>query len=141
MAFKKWLARLLLSLFTLLFIYPAILFAVLVLGFTDAWKPAAVMLASALLLRIILQREVARIQPARKPVRKAKPSKRQQGSFPGLYNEDGEPPPQLSDIYFDLATHLREQEEILRIIKEQNRDGGHHAEGCPCGACRAASYL
>ncbi|WP_308638053.1 hypothetical protein [Paenibacillus silvisoli] len=116
MAFKSWLAKLVLSLFKLLFIYPAILFAILVLGFTDAWKSGVVMLVSALLIRLLLRRDTF---ISARPVGKAKP--KQPGGFPGFYNEGGTSPPQLSDIYFDLASHLKEQEEIIRIIREDER--------------------
>ncbi|SFT27793.1 hypothetical protein [Paenibacillus sp. BC26] len=116
-AFKSLLTKLLILLFTLLFIYPAILFAMLVLGFSDSWKSGTVMLVSALLLRFILKREVAKLPP----IRSVKEDRL--GSFSGYYNDE-ESPPQLSDIYYDIAAKLKEQEEIVRIVNQLNEKPG-----------------
>ncbi|SDX73773.1 hypothetical protein [Paenibacillus sp. CF384] len=116
-AFKSLLTKLLILLFTLLFIYPAIVFAMLVLGFTDSWKSGTVMLVSALLLRFILKREVAKLPPIRRM------KQEQLGSFPGVYTNE-ESPPQLSDIYYDIAAKLREEEEIVRIVNQMKEKPG-----------------
>ena len=52
---KLFISRLFILLFTYLFIGPAIIFSVLVLGLTSSWKSGLFMLGSALLLQIIVK--------------------------------------------------------------------------------------
>ncbi|QHT59612.1 hypothetical protein GXP70_06365 [Paenibacillus lycopersici] len=122
--FKSFLTRFTIELFLLLFVYPAIGFALLVLGFTSSWKSGTLMLVSALLLRFALKREAAASRPgfrasrSRGTRRSASRSAKQPNGFGGFYDQ-GSAPPQLSDIYQDMATQMREQEALLKIIREQ----------------------
>ncbi|MBM7566084.1 hypothetical protein [Paenibacillus sacheonensis] len=129
--FKSFLAKSAIELFLLLFIYPAIGLALLVLGFTSSWKSGTIMLVSALLLRFVLKREAAAIRPMRRGKRwgRRPRGKRQRGQtggnglkdrFPGEF-ERGVSPPQLSDIYADMAAQLREQEALLAMLRQQER--------------------
>ncbi|WP_141501416.1 hypothetical protein [Paenibacillus luteus] len=52
--------KLLAVLFTLLFIIPAILFSILVLGMTESWQSGTVMLATSILLLIIVDLQAKR---------------------------------------------------------------------------------
>ncbi|MFC4810579.1 hypothetical protein [Paenibacillus sp. GCM10023250] len=130
-AFTSLLARLMIFLFTAVFIYPAMLLAFLVLGFTSSWKSGVVMLVSALLLLFVLKREAAALPPAPRgrlrPFGRKRRSVRALSRFPGEYDDRETSPPQLSDIYFDLAARMKEDEELLYILKAM--DGGPEAGG------------
>ncbi|XEC92988.1 hypothetical protein AB6A23_16545 [Paenibacillus tarimensis] len=52
--FKTAVSKLCILLFNYIFIYPAIILSLLVLGLTSSWKSGVVMLVSALLLKIVL---------------------------------------------------------------------------------------
>jgi hypothetical protein len=125
--FKSFLTRFAIDLFSLLFIYPAIVFAMLVLGFTSSWKSGTLMLVSALLLRFVLKREAAAARTAVRQTR-GKSSGRTLNPFPGIYDDQASPP-QLSDIYYDMAAHMREQEALLAMIREQEeREDRQHEQ-------------
>ncbi|NBD23914.1 hypothetical protein [Paenibacillus glycinis] len=144
--FKSLLTKTLIRLFTAFFVYPAILFACLVLGFTSSWKSGTVMLVSALLLLLVLKREAAAIRPAgvwrttrkRKPRRGTPAGKRPLGYFPDAF-DSAACPPQLSEIYSDMAAQLREQETLLALLRTMDgKPGGKHPEGCQCSSCEQA---
>ncbi|MBO7747652.1 hypothetical protein I8J29_26035 [Paenibacillus sp. MWE-103] len=167
-AFTSFLARLLIFLFTAVFIYPAILLAFLVLGFTASWKSGVVMLISALLLLFVLKREAAALPAVprgrMRPFGRKRPAVRALSRFPGEYDREASPP-QLSDIYFDLAARMKEDEELLHMLKAMDGSpeaGGErrrapvanpgagagagpnvtlrarHAAGCTCAGCSPA---
>ncbi|AZN39749.1 hypothetical protein [Paenibacillus albus] len=124
-----WLIRLLITMFTVVFIYPAIAFACLVIGFTPSWRSGLLMLVSALLLRIILKWEMRQMKPMRRSA-----GVQQLSHFPGRYEEEASPPP-LSDIYYDIASDLREQERIMIIINKRPQGDNGHPANCRCQSC------
>ncbi|SEO52013.1 hypothetical protein [Paenibacillus sp. OV219] len=134
----SWLIRLLIATFTVVFIYPAIAFACLVIGFTPSWRSGLLMLGSALLLRVILKWETRKMRPIRRSA-----GEQQLSIFPGMYEDEASPPP-LSDIYYDIASDMREQERIMNIVNKRNTDicppGSGHPANCKCQSCsRVAS--
>ncbi|QHW31206.1 hypothetical protein GZH47_10275 [Paenibacillus rhizovicinus] len=126
--FKLFLTKFTIELFLLVFIYPAIVFALLVLGFTSSWKSGTLMLVSALLLRFVLKREAAAIRPGFRKSRTRTRARRSRGGpaskalrpFPGVYDHEASPP-QLSDIYYDIAAQMKEQEALLAMLKAQEK--------------------
>ena len=99
---KLFISRFFILLFTYLFIGPAIIFSVLVLGLTSSWKSGLFMLGSALLLQIIVKLYSMSIHIRRKS-----------GRGRGRSLDDEAPPPPLSEIYFDIFTQHREQELLI----------------------------
>ncbi len=128
---KLFISRLFLLLFTYLFIGPAIIFSVLILGLTSSWKSGLFMLGSALLLQIIVKLYSMSIYIRRKS-----------GRGRELYL-DGEAPPPLSEIYFDIFTQHREQELLIGEMMEQRigtvQDNSQSAES-RCQYCNEIRY-
>ncbi|REE67986.1 hypothetical protein A8990_14035 [Paenibacillus taihuensis] len=128
----SWLIRLLIATVTVVFIYPAIGFACLVIGFTSSWRSGLWMLGSALLMLVILKWESRQFRPARRSGRST--VVQELGQFPGVYDNDASPPP-LSDIYYDIAKGLREQECLLDLLNKDAEDTRRHSVNCRCVAC------
>lgn len=100
---KEMLSNLFLFLFTHLFIYPAIIFSILILGLTTSWRSGLSMLISALMLKIIVK-----FYSRNKHVYPSK-SKRD----PRILSETSiyyEVPPPLSEIYYEVTVQQREQD-------------------------------
>jgi hypothetical protein len=110
MDMKIFISRLFILLFTYLFIGPAIIFSVLVLGLTSSWKSGLFMLGSALVLQIIVKLYSMSIHIRRK-------SRRGRGR-----SLDDEAPPPLSEIYFDIFTQHREQELLIGELMKHRTD-------------------
>lgn len=133
----SWLIRLLIATFTAVFIYPAIGFACLVIGFTPSWRSGLLMLGSSLLMLGIVKWEAKQLSSTRRGSRAHEVQ--QLSRFPGIYDEETSPPP-LSDIYYDIAEGLREQEVLINLLNrdadchQQQMRGGHPAN-CRCVAC------
>lgn len=110
--------KLFIALFTLLFIFPAIIFSVLVLGLTDSWKPGTVMLISALILKMIMHFNYIS-QPSPSRTRNKIASRRREGSY---YMEkqfrNQTPPPPLSDIYREIDLQYGENDLLYKTILE-----------------------
>lgn len=110
--------KLFIALFTLLFIFPAIIFSVLVLGLTDSWKPGTVMLISALILKMIMHFNYIS-QPSPSRTRNKIASRRREGSY---YMEkqfrNQTPPPPLSDIYHEIDLQYGENDLLYKTILE-----------------------
>jgi hypothetical protein len=106
--------KLLAALFALLFVIPAILFSVLVLGMTESWQSGTVMLATSILLLIIVDLQAKSYAPNRR-------SKNKESHLDGDVSEweigrNERVPPPLSDLYDDLREQELETEIVYRTI-------------------------
>ncbi|MFC5649896.1 hypothetical protein ACFPYJ_12345 [Paenibacillus solisilvae] len=112
--FKIFLSRFLMLLFTSLFICPAIIFSVLVLGLTSSWKSGAFMLGTALLLQLTVKLYSINLLIHRNKERERRFTLESLGN--------NEVPPPLSEIYLELLSQQREQELIVGKIVDQGTD-------------------
>lgn len=116
--------KLVIFLFTLLFIIPAILFSVLVIGLTDHLKSGAFMLVSALVLKIMVK--LNGINPRSSARKRSYSSMDRENSAFGNWSPqvhfDDNPPPPLRDIYIEIDDQKRETEKLHRLIIEQESE-------------------
>jgi len=127
------LMKLVMKLFSLLFIFPAILFSILVLCLTDELKSGMVMLVCALILHIIVKLSSFNISfPQR--VRYYVTDQWERESF-GEWPNAKETPPPLDEIYRDIDVWNSETETVFRIIRE--REQGVYSDACSehCSKC------
>ncbi|HTG70717.1 MAG TPA: hypothetical protein VL921_15775 [Candidatus Udaeobacter sp.] len=107
--------KLFIALFTLLFIFPAIIFSVLVLGLTDSWKSGTVMLISALILKMIMHFNYISQPPSR--TRNKIASRRiESGYYMETQFRNQPPPPPLSDIYREIDLQYGENDVLYKTI-------------------------
>ena len=106
---KNIITVILLSLFTYLFIYPAILFAILILGFTTSWSSGISMLTAAIILKIIVY-----LYSADKHTAQRKSQRDIVYSAPFLINKA---PPPLNEIDYEVISS--QWEEDLFVEKNQ----------------------
>lgn len=111
--------KLFIALFTLLFIFPAIIFSVLVLGLTDSWKSGTVMLISAVILKMIMHfNYISQHSPSR--TRNKIASRRREGSYyrETQFRNQTQSPPPLSDIYREIDLQYGENDLLYKTILE-----------------------
>lgn len=109
--------KLFIALFTFLFIFPAIIFSVLVLGLTDSWKSGTVMLISSLILKMIMHY----IDISQPPPSSTRNKIRARGKEIGYYMETqyrNQIPPPLSDIYREIDLQYGENDLLYKTILE-----------------------
>ena len=109
--------KLFIALFTLLFIFPAIIFSVLVLGLTDSWKSGTVMLISALILKMMMHFNYIS-QPSPSRSRNKIASRRREGSYYLETQLRNQAPPTLSDIYREIDLQCGENDLLYKTILE-----------------------
>lgn len=109
--------KLFIALFTLLFIFPAIIFSVLVLGLTDSWKSGTVMLISALILKMIMHFNYINLHSSFR-TRKRSASRRREGSYHKETQFRNQTPPPLSDIYREIDLQYGENDLLYKTILE-----------------------
>jgi hypothetical protein len=126
--------KLILNLFSLLFIFPAILFSILVLCLTDNLKSGMVMLISALILHSIVKLSSINYSFSRGDHYYTKDHLERE-SF-GNWPNANETPPPLDEIYRDIDCWNGETEALFRIIRE--REQGIELEQCSaqCRDCK-----
>ncbi|WP_054024594.1 hypothetical protein [Bacillus sp. FJAT-28004] len=126
--------KLILNLFSLLFIFPAILFSILVLFLTDNLKSGMVMLISALILHSIVKLSSINHSFSRED-HYYSIDHLERESF-GKWPNTKETPPPLDEIYRDIDCWNGETEALFRIIRE--RDQGIELEQCStqCRNCK-----
>ncbi|MBW7455514.1 hypothetical protein ACFOLF_25585 [Paenibacillus sepulcri] len=107
----NFLLKPLILLFTCLFIYPAIIFSVLVLGLTSSWKSGIVMLSLALLLLIIVK-----ICSINLPICRTSNRELRIPHDPPIHETH---PPPLGDIYHEIMFQHHEQELFGKRIEQQ----------------------
>jgi hypothetical protein len=110
------LVKLTVALFSLLFVFPAIIFSVLVLGLTDSWKSGTVMLVSSLIL-ILIVRINSENQPKPRRMKKYASNSWEMGpvTLSAFHNQN---PPPLSDIYRDMELQHGEADVLCKLIVE-----------------------
>ncbi|RCW48963.1 hypothetical protein DFP97_105148 [Paenibacillus prosopidis] len=113
--------RFLLQVFNFLFIFPAILFSVLVLSLTDSWKSGTVMLVSALILKMIVHIYYMSI-PTSRGKKEIFLSNEERRAMEALFNN--QTPPPLSDIYREIGAQNLENDVLIGITPE--RESGRH---------------
>lgn len=125
------LVKLAVALFSLLFVFPALIFSVLVLGLTDSWKSGTVMLISSLIL-IIIVRINSESQPASRQTKKVDSWEMGPITLSAFHNQN---PPPLSDIYRDMQLQHGEIDVLFKMIVDAKPN--HDAELYPyfCSKC------
>ncbi|MDQ8737737.1 hypothetical protein [Paenibacillus sp. LHD-38] len=112
--------KLVIFLFTLLFIIPAIIFSVLVIGLTDNLKSGVMMLISVVVLKIIVKfNGVNHSSEARSKSYHSRMWGR--SIFDARLNQNNlkhSPPPPLIDIYREIDDRNGETEKIYRLIAQ-----------------------
>lgn len=112
--------RFLLQLFNFLFIFPAILFSVLVLGLTDSWKSGTVMLASSLILKFVVHIQWMSIPTSRRK-KEITLVNEERRALEAIFNN--RTPPPLSDIYREIgAQNLEDDVLIGRLALERESE-------------------
>jgi hypothetical protein len=112
----NYLWRFLLQLFSFLFIFPAILFSILVLALTDSWESGTVMLVSALILKIVVHIHYMSVPTSRRK-QQITPSHEENSAFEALF--DHETPPPLSDIYREIDARNFEKDVLTGTSLER----------------------
>lgn len=98
--------KLMITLFSLLFIFPALVFSILVLCLTDDLKSGTVMLVAALFLLVLI-----------KMYNQNQFIYRSERHYAEGYYQNGKPPP-LGDFYFEMDRWKGETDELSRLIRE-----------------------
>lgn len=109
--------RFLLQIFNFLFIFPAILFSVLVLSLTDSWKSGTVMLVSALILKIVVYIHGISI-PASRGKKEIFLSNEERRAMEALFNN--QTPPPLSDIYREIGAQNLENDILISSLERES---------------------
>jgi hypothetical protein len=127
------LVKLFVALFSLLFVFPAVIFSVLVLGLTDSWKSGTVMLVSSFILVIIVRlNSVNQPSPRRMKKYKASSWEMSPAALSPFRNEN---PPPLSDIYRDLDLQDGKADVLCRMIIEAKPNDDSDLYPYYCNKC------
>lgn len=108
--------RFVLQLFNFLFIFPAILFSVLVLSLTDSWKSGTIMLVSSLILKIVVHIYYMSIPTSRRKM-EIPLSNEERTAMEALFNN--QTPPPLSDIYREIGAQNLENDILIGSALER----------------------
>ncbi|WP_141680208.1 hypothetical protein [Bacillus sp. FJAT-26390] len=127
------LVKLFVALFSLLFVFPAVIFSVLVLGLTDSWKSGTVMLVSSFILFIIVRFNGSN-QPSPRRIKKYEASSWEMSPVT-LASFRNENPPPLSDIYRDLDLQDGEADVLYKIIVEAKANDDSELYPYYCNKC------
>lgn len=111
--------RFLLQLFNFLFIFPAILFSVLVLSLTDSWKSGTIMLVSSLILKMILHIYYMSI-PTSRGKKEIFLSNEERRAMEAEFNNQNPPP--LSDIYREIGAQNLENNILFGSALEEESE-------------------
>lgn len=111
--------RFVLQLFNFLFIFPAILFSVLVLSLTDSWKSGTIMLVSSLILKIVVHIYYMSIPTSRRKM-EIPLSNEERTAMEALFNN--QTPPPLSDIYREIGARNLENEILIGPALERESE-------------------
>lgn len=129
------LLKLVTTLFSLLFIFPALIFSILVLTLTDNAKSGTVMLITVLILYILVKCNNLNHSFSQRENDNGAGRWEQEASGDWSFHNESPPPP-LDEIYFEIDCWNEETNQLFQIIRDREQACDSEGNSSRCSKCK-----